>query len=124
MQPGPKLESEVQPPKDPSTDLTDSQKRGLSLFEQVNLIFDQFMPVVMCCMVTGILVEGTYVLSAICFFCYLFFNLVFNYARLYDKMEGSGSNPIIRIVLELMASVFIIIYFIGLFIRVEFAGFQ
>lgn len=79
------------------------------------------MPVVMCCMVVGVLVAGTYVLSAICFFCYLFFNLVFNYARLYDKLDGPNDNRFIRILLELMASIFIIIYFIGLFVRVEFA---
>jgi hypothetical protein len=81
------------------------------------------MPVVMCCIVTGVLVEGTYVLSAICFFCYLFFNLVFNYARLYDKLDGTNNGSRLpRILLELMASIFIIIYFIGLFVRVQFAG--
>jgi 1,4-dihydroxy-2-naphthoyl-CoA synthase len=59
----------------------------MHFFNEVNLVFDQFMPVVMCCMVAGIHVGGTYVLGAICFFCYLFFNLVFNYAKLYDKLE-------------------------------------
>lgn len=41
----------------------------------------------MCCMVLAIMTESTFIMSAICFFCYVFFNLVFNYAKLVEKLE-------------------------------------
>jgi hypothetical protein len=74
----------------------------------------------MCCMVLAMLTTGTLILSAICFFCYVFFNLVFNYANLIEKLEVKVESRLLPMVLSLMANCFVLVFFIGLLIRQEF----
>lgn len=92
----------------------------MGIYAGVNEIFDYNIPVIMCCMILAMLVEGTFILSAVCFFCYLFFNLVFNYANLVEKLEMKMESRILPTVLQLMGSCFIIVFFVGLLIRKEF----
>lgn len=71
----------------------------------------------MCCVVVAILVESTYILSMFCFFCYLFVNLIFNYAKLFEKLAAKTENPLTPLVISNLAGLFLIAFFIGIFIR-------
>lgn len=74
----------------------------------------------MCCMVLAMLTVSTYLLTAISFFCYLFFNLVFNYAGLIEKLEMKVESRVLPIVVSLVASCWIVVFFVGVLIRAEF----
>lgn len=66
------------------------------------------------------LTVSTYLLTAITFFCYLFFNLVFNYANLIEKLEVKVESKLVPLVLSLLASGWIVAYFGGVLIRDEY----
>lgn len=100
--------------------LTSSKRQSLQMFEEINEIFNRHVPIVMCCMVLAIMTESTFIISAITFFCFLFFNMVFNYAKLVEKLEMKIENKAVPMILQLMANCFIIVFFVGILIRTEF----
>lgn len=74
----------------------------------------------MCCMTLAILVSSTYILSMFCFFGYLFVNLIFNYAKLFEKLATKVENPLTPQIISNLAGIFLIAFFVGIFIRTEF----
>ena len=55
-----------------------------------------------------------------CFFSYLFVNLIFNYAKLFEKLATKIENPLTPQIISNLAGVFLITFFVGIFIRTEF----
>lgn len=74
----------------------------------------------MCCMTLAICVNSTYILSMFCFFGYLFVNLIFNYAKLFEKLATRVENPLTPQIISHLAGLFLIAFFIGVFLRQEF----
>jgi|JI61114C2RNA_FD_contig_81_122863_length_1030_multi_7_in_0_out_0_2 hypothetical protein len=90
------------------------------MFIEINQVFNEYLPVVMCCMVLAMLTVSTYLLTAVSFFCYLFFNLIFNYVNLIEKLEMKVESRLLPMVLSLISSCWIVVFFIGVLIRVEY----
>ena len=84
------------------------------------MIFGEYIPVIMVSVTLGILVESTYILSMMCFFGYLFVNLLFNYAQLFEKLATKTESPLTPQIISNLAGLFMVAYFLGLLIRTQY----
>lgn len=100
----------------------DEQKRYLYLYQQVNEIFGEYLPILFCTLLLGILTGSTLVFTLAMFFCYVFSTTIFNYMKLYHRLKKKYRNESLGPYVGLLGSCFIIALFISYFIRREFFG--
>jgi len=83
--------------------------------------FNDYVPVILCVIVLGMLTRSVYIYSMCCFFGYAFTSLLFNYAHLLDRLEGSTENKsLFGRANHLIASLFIFGLFISYWISSEY----
>jgi hypothetical protein len=104
------------------TALTDEQKRYMSLFRQVNIIFNDYISIIFCTLVLGIITTGTLVFSLAMFFCYIFSSTIFNYMKLYHRLQQKYKNQSFKPFVGLISSIFIMALYISYFVRREYFG--
>lgn len=94
----------------------------MSLYRQVNIIFNEYLPIVFCTMILGTVTASTMVFSLAMFFCFIFSATVFNYTKLYNKLKKQYKSKTFQPYLGLLSSLFILALYGSYFIRQEYFG--
>lgn len=84
------------------------------MYLEIKLLFEQYLPVIMCVVVLGIMTGSTEVFSLAMFFCYLFSEVIFNYLKVSGKQGSKEHRPF----LQLVPGIFMVALFISYFIRI------
>jgi hypothetical protein len=94
----------------------------MSLYRQINVIFNEYFAVIFCTLIFGIITGTTLIFALAMFFCYLFSATIFNYMKLYDRLKTQYKNQTFRPFTGMMSSIFVMGLFISYFIRTEYFG--
>lgn len=86
----------------------------------MQILFEEFLPVVVCVLVLGILTASTEVFSLAMFFCYVFSGVLFNYLKVNSRIKKEHLSDTTRPYLELISGFFLFALFVSYFIREEF----
>ena len=86
----------------------------------MQVLFEEFLPIIMCVLVLGILTASTEVFSLAMFFCYVFAGVLFNYLKVNTRIKKEHLQDTTRPYLSLISGVFMFALFISYFIRPEF----
>jgi hypothetical protein len=84
---------------------------------EIKLLFEQYLPVIMCVLVAGMMTASTEVFSLSMFFCYMFSLVLFNYLQIRTK---KGTDLASKPFLQLISGIFMLALFISYFVRAEF----